>query len=175
MSGALLTLPENSAHTPTKQKKQDRSRPRISPPPAADPHLLAAALFLAYATLGVLRYRRMETLSWDLGIFEQVVRAYAHLQAPVADLKAPGTDVLGDHFSPVTALLAPAYRLFPTPVTLLVAQSALFALAAIPVTRAWPGCSGAGAGSPSGSRSGFRGGSSGPPTSTSTRSASPSR
>ncbi|WP_406508283.1 DUF2079 domain-containing protein [Streptomyces sp. NBC_00212] len=136
MSGALLTLPENSAHTPTKQEKQNGPRPRISPPPAADPHLLAAALFLAYATLGVLRYRRMETLSWDLGIFEQVVRAYAHLQTPVADLKGPGTDVLGDHFSPVTALLAPAYRLFPTPVTLLVAQSALFALAAVPVTRA---------------------------------------
>lgn len=136
MSGALLTLPENSTHIPAKQKKQDGPRPRISPPPAADPHLLAAALFLAYAALGVLRYRRMETLSWDLGIFEQVVRAYAHLQAPVADLKGPGTDILGDHFSPVTALLAPAYRLFPTPVTLLVAQSALFALAAVPVTRA---------------------------------------
>ncbi|HZX38680.1 MAG TPA: DUF2079 domain-containing protein, partial [Streptomyces sp.] len=74
--------------------------------------------------------------SWDLGIFEQAVRAYAHLQAPVVDLKGPGTNVLGDHFGPVTALLAPAYRLFPTPVTLLVAQAALFALSAVPVTRA---------------------------------------
>ncbi|WP_435863075.1 DUF2079 domain-containing protein [Streptomyces massasporeus] len=78
----------------------------------------------------------METRSWDLGIFEQAVRAYAHLEAPVVDLKGPGTNILGDHFSPVTALLAPAYRLFPTPVTLLVAQAALFALAALPVTRA---------------------------------------
>ncbi|WP_438293453.1 DUF2079 domain-containing protein [Streptomyces sp. HUAS TT7] len=135
MSGALLTLPENQAQNSTEQENHDRLPSRI-PPPAADPHLLAAALFLAYAALGVLRYRRMETLSWDLGIFEQVVRAYAHFQAPVADLKGPGADILGDHFSPVTALLAPAYRLFPTPVTLLVAQSALFALAAVPVTRA---------------------------------------
>jgi uncharacterized membrane protein len=78
----------------------------------------------------------MATLSWDLGIFEQVVRAYAHLRAPVSDLKGPGFDILGDHFSPVTALLAPAYRLFPSPVTLLVAQAALFALSAVPVTRA---------------------------------------
>jgi uncharacterized membrane protein len=78
----------------------------------------------------------MATLSWDLGIFEQVVRAYAHLRAPVSDLKGPGFDILGDHFSPVTALLAPLYRLFPTPVTLLVAQAALFALSAVPVTRA---------------------------------------
>ncbi|MEU9102342.1 DUF2079 domain-containing protein [Streptomyces sp. NPDC048361] len=110
-------------------------RGRILPRRAADPYLLAAALFAAYTVLGVERYRRMETLSWDLGIFEQVVRAYAHLQAPVADLKGPGTNILGDHFSPVTALLAPAYRLFPSPVTLLVAQAALFALAAVPVTR----------------------------------------
>ncbi|RST04706.1 DUF2079 domain-containing protein [Streptomyces sp. WAC05374] len=100
------------------------------------PHLLALALFAAYTTLSVMRYRRMETRSWDLGIFEQAVRAYAHFQPPVADLKGPGANILGDHFSPVTALLAPAYRLFPTPVTLLVAQAALFALAAVPVTRA---------------------------------------
>ncbi|MBM7170572.1 DUF2079 domain-containing protein [Streptomyces sp. G44] len=100
------------------------------------PYLLAAALFLAYAVLSVSRYRRLESRSWDLGIFEQAVRAYAHLQVPVADLKGPGANILGDHFSPVTALLAPAYRLFPSPVTLLVAQALLFAVSAIPVTRA---------------------------------------
>lgn len=78
----------------------------------------------------------MASLSWDLGIFEQVVRAYAQLRAPVSDLKGPGFLILGDHFSPVTALLGPLYRLFPSPVTLLVAQAALFALSAVPVTRA---------------------------------------
>ncbi|MFF4321061.1 DUF2079 domain-containing protein [Streptomyces sp. NPDC001568] len=98
--------------------------------------LLAAALFLAYAVLSVSRHRRMETLSWDLGIFEQAVRAYAWLQPPVVDLKGPGALVLGDHFSPVIALIAPFYRVFPTPVTLLVVQAALFALSAVPVTRA---------------------------------------
>ncbi|MER7758571.1 DUF2079 domain-containing protein [Streptomyces sp. NPDC097619] len=103
---------------------------------ARGPLLLSLGLFLAYATLSVLRYRRMETLSWDLGIFEQAIRAYAHLQAPVADLKGPGTHILGDHFSPITALIAPFYRLFPTPVTLLVAQAVLFALSALPVSRA---------------------------------------
>jgi uncharacterized membrane protein len=93
-------------------------------------------LFAAYVIDSVGRHRHLGTRSWDLGIFEQAVRSYAHLRAPVADLKGPGFHVLGDHFSPVTALLAPAYRLFPTPVTLLVAQAALFALSAVPVTRA---------------------------------------
>ncbi|MFF7737975.1 DUF2079 domain-containing protein [Streptomyces sp. NPDC007984] len=102
----------------------------------SDPWVLAGALFAAYTVVSVGRYRHLAGLSWDLGIFEQVVRAYAHLRAPVADLKGPGFVILGDHFSPVTALLAPLYRLFPSPVTLLVAQAALFALSAVPVTRA---------------------------------------
>ncbi|MFI5984073.1 DUF2079 domain-containing protein [Streptomyces sp. NPDC051555] len=106
------------------------------PPGHWAPYLLAAVLFALYALLSVLRYERLETMSWDLGIFEQAIRSYAHLRAPVVDLKGPGTNVLGDHFSPVTALLAPFYRLFPTPVTLLVAQAALFALSAVPVARA---------------------------------------
>jgi uncharacterized membrane protein len=77
----------------------------------------------------------MLTMSWDLGIFEQAVKSYAHLHAPVADLKGPGFNILGDHFSPITALTAPFYRVFPTPVTLLVVQALLFAVSVVPVTR----------------------------------------
>ncbi|MFP3991955.1 DUF2079 domain-containing protein [Streptomyces sp. E11-3] len=100
------------------------------------PYYLATALFVAYSVISVSRYRQLRTMSWDLGIFEQAIRGYAQLQAPLADLKGPGAHILGDHFSPVTALLAPAYRLFPSPVTLLIAQAALLALSAVPVTRA---------------------------------------
>nr|WP_236060410.1 DUF2079 domain-containing protein [Actinacidiphila acididurans] len=100
-----------------------------------DPYLLAGGFFVLYAMLSITRYRQMLTMSWDLGIFEQAVKSYAHFHAPVADLKGPGFDILGDHFSPVTALLAPFYRLFPTPVTLLTAQALLFALSIIPITR----------------------------------------
>lgn len=69
-------------------------------------------VFLAYATLSVCRWHRLDTRSWDLGIFEQAVRAYAHLQPPLTDLKGPGAHILGVHFSPITALLAPVYRLW---------------------------------------------------------------
>ncbi|SHL98791.1 DUF2079 domain-containing protein [Actinacidiphila paucisporea] len=100
-----------------------------------DPWLLATGFLALYAALSLSRYRRMETMSWDLGIFEQAVRGYARLHAPVADLKGPGFNVLGDHFSPITALIAPFYRLFPTPATLLLAQAVLFALSVVPVTR----------------------------------------
>ncbi|MEV0375331.1 DUF2079 domain-containing protein [Streptomyces sp. NPDC050636] len=104
--------------------------------PRLDPYWTAAFFFLAYAVLAVCRFRTMGSSSWDLGIFEQAVRGYAHFQAPIVDLKGPGTNVLGDHFSPILVVLAPFYRLFPSPLTLLIAQAALFALSAIPVTRA---------------------------------------
>ncbi|PKV86170.1 putative membrane protein [Streptomyces sp. TLI_146] len=145
MHGALLALPENRVHS-APISEQTLPKRHVGVPARLDPYLLAAALFAAYAAVSVLRYRRMETLSWDLGIFEQAVRAYAHLRTPVADLKGPGTNILGDHFSPVTALLAPFYRLFPTPVTLLVAQAALFALSAVPVARGAARLLGRGAG-----------------------------
>ena len=128
--------PGPSIPAPVASFPRDR-RPR--PPGRLDPHLLATALFAAYTVLSVIRYEHLATRSWDLGIFEQAVRAYAHLQAPVVDLKGPGFNILGDHFSPVLALLAPVYRVFPSPVTLLVAQAALFALSAVPVTRAAAG------------------------------------
>ncbi|MBG6134801.1 DUF2079 domain-containing protein [Longispora fulva] len=77
----------------------------------------------------------MRTTGYDLGIFEQAIRGYAEGRAPVSELKGPGFHLLGDHFHPVLMLLAPVYRLFPGPLTLLVAQAALFAVSAVPVTR----------------------------------------
>jgi hypothetical protein len=63
------------------------------------------------------------------------VRGYAGLGAPLAPLKGPGVHLLGDHFHPILILLAPIYRLFPSPLTLLIVQAALLALSAVPMTR----------------------------------------
>lgn len=102
---------------------------------ARKPHiLLGVVLFGAYSTLSVARYARFESASWDLAIFEQVVRSYAHLEAPISLIKGPDFNILGDHFSPVLMLLAPLYRIFPSPVTLLLVQAALFAFSAVVVS-----------------------------------------
>ncbi|MGW1790942.1 DUF2079 domain-containing protein [Streptomyces tubercidicus] len=116
----------------------DRLRTRTAPLRAArlDPYWAAAFFFVAFTLLSLCRFRTMSFSSWDLGIFEQAVRGYAHFQAPIVDLKGPGTNILGDHFSPVLIVLAPFYRVFPSPMTLLTAQAALFALSVLPVTRA---------------------------------------
>jgi len=87
------------------------------------PWLWALLLALAYTALSVSNYLRYEIRSWDLGIFTQTIAGYARLDPPVVNLKGAGLNVLGDHFSPLLAALAPFYRLWPTPVTLLVAQA----------------------------------------------------
>jgi uncharacterized membrane protein len=97
------------------------------------PWLLAAGLFLVYGADSIARYYRAAPGSYDLGIFTEVVRDYAHLRAPIVDILAPGYNLLGDHFHPILAALAPLFLLFPSPVTLLVAQAALFAVAAVPI------------------------------------------
>ena len=89
-----------------------------------------------YATISVARFERLAARSFDLGIFEQAIRNYAHLQAPIVDLEGAGRNFLGDHWNPAIAVFAPFYRLFPGPVTLLVGQAVLIALAVVPMTRA---------------------------------------
>ncbi|MEU2230244.1 DUF2079 domain-containing protein [Streptomyces vietnamensis] len=99
------------------------------------PWVWAAGLFLLYATVAVRRHQLLRTTGYDLGIFEQAVRAYAELRAPVAPLRGEGFNLLGDHFHPLLAALAPLYRLWPSPLCLLLAQSALLALAVVPLAR----------------------------------------
>lgn len=140
MDRAEAVIPAQDARSATQETDTQEAAAPADPVGGSrvgrlDPYLLAVVFFAAYTAMSVTRYRQMLTMSWDLGIFEQAVKSYSHLHAPVADLKGPGFDILGDHFSPVTALIAPFYRVFPTPVTLLVAQALLFAVSVIPVTR----------------------------------------
>ncbi|MET0928207.1 MAG: DUF2079 domain-containing protein [Aeromicrobium sp.] len=95
-------------------------------------HGLAAALAVAgaivYGTVTLVRFDQFTIASFDNAIFEQAVKSYAGLGAPVVDVKGPGFNILGDHFSPVTALIAPFYRLFPAAQTILLAQVVLIAI-----------------------------------------------
>ncbi|MFE7773962.1 DUF2079 domain-containing protein [Streptomyces sp. NPDC057445] len=115
-------------------------RAPVARPPAGRPAALlawgwAAALFLLYATVAVRRHQLLRTTGYDLGIFEQAVRAYAHFQAPVVPLRGENFNLLGDHFHPLIAVLAPLYRIWPSPLCLLLAQSAMLAVAVVPLAR----------------------------------------
>ncbi len=100
------------------------------------PWLIALAAFAAYSVISISYYVRLYPGSSDLAIFTEYVKQYAHLRAPVVDVKSPGFNLLGDHFHPIVALIAPFFRIAPTPVTLLLAQALLVAVSVIPVSRA---------------------------------------
>src|SRR6516162_9141798 len=72
----------------------------------------------------------------DLGIYTEYVKQLAHLRAPIVDVRGPGFNLLGDHFQVIMALIAPFFRVFPSPSTLLVAQALLVAVSVFPVTQA---------------------------------------
>ncbi len=99
------------------------------------PWTVALAAWASYSVISITYYVRLDPGSYDLAIFTEYVKQYAHLHAPIVDVKAPGFNLLGDHFHPIVALVAPFWLLAASPVTLLVAQALLMALSVIPVSR----------------------------------------
>ncbi|TRW45974.1 DUF2079 domain-containing protein [Georgenia yuyongxinii] len=98
------------------------------------PWALATAVAALYTAFAVTQWRLLESPSWDLGIFTQLAKAYAHLEAPIVPIKGEGFNLLGDHFHPLLVLLGPVYRLFPSGLGLLILQAVLFGLSVVPVT-----------------------------------------
>jgi uncharacterized membrane protein len=100
---------------------------------------LTALAALGYSVFALFLYYTFKTSSYDLVIFDQAVRSYAHFQPGISIIKGvhngfgPHFSVLGDHWSPILAVLAPLYWIYNSPVMLLVAQAVLFALAIPPI------------------------------------------
>jgi len=105
--------------------------------PGTDPvtWAIAAVVFGAYAAISLFRLMELNPTSWDLGIYTEYVRQYSLLAAPIVNIRAPGFNLLGDHFQVIVALLAPFFRVFPSAATLLVAQALLAAASVFPVSR----------------------------------------
>ena len=127
-------IPQHDDNCPAPARSAKSARSAESAGPV--PWLIALAAFAAYVPISIFRYLRLDPASWDLGIFTEYVKQYAGLHAPIVDIKGPGFNLLGDHFHPIVASIAPFFRLFPSPVTLLVAQALLAAVSVIPVIRA---------------------------------------
>lgn len=95
------------------------------------PALIVGAFVSAvYALFSVRQWARFDVPSWDQGIFTQLMRAYSELRSPVVPIKGEGFMLLGDHFHPLLVILAPFYALWPSGLTLLVAQAALVGISA---------------------------------------------
>lgn len=114
--------------------------PALVRTPARRTALLSVLCFAVMCAIGMQGWTSVSLGGFDLGIFDQGVRGYAHFGLPVSSLKSyhhefpPGFSLLGDHFSPVLALLAPLYWIWDDPRSLIIGQALLFAVG-VPLIR----------------------------------------
>ena len=99
-----------------------------------EPLLLAGTLLAAvvYAAYSILRHADLQSSS-DLALYDQAVWHYSRLEGPRTTVLLRLPNVLGDHFDPILAALAPLYWLWSDVRMLLAAQAVLIAAAAVPV------------------------------------------
>src|SRR5580698_1967781 len=101
--------------------------------------VMACAAAFVYGLYGITALRTFRIGTYDLVIFDQAVRSYAHFRNGISPAKgiqdgfSANFSVLGDHWSPIIAVLAPLYWIAGEPATLEVAQGVLFALAIPPL------------------------------------------
>jgi uncharacterized membrane protein len=97
--------------------------------------LLVLIVALCYSSLSILRHRHFESSAYDLGIFDQAVWQYSRFHAPLDSVRSNllTENLLGDHFHPILALLAPLFWIWDSVEALLAAQALLLALAIVPI------------------------------------------
>jgi uncharacterized membrane protein len=96
---------------------------------------IAALAFGAYFVISLYRLLTLTPASYDLAIFTEFARQLSQLHAPVVDVLAPGFNLEGDHFQVALGVVAPFFRLVPTPATLLFFQALFAAVSVFPVVR----------------------------------------
>jgi uncharacterized membrane protein len=103
-------------------------RTRVGPARRAAEPLLLAAVALA----ALLRHADLRSSS-DLALYDQAVWHYSLLEGPRTTVLLRLPNILGDHFDPILATLAPLYWLWADVRMLLIAQAVLVAVAAVPI------------------------------------------
>lgn len=88
---------------------------------------------LAYAGYSITRHNHFNSKAYDLGLHAQVF--WNTSQGRLFASSVEVSNYLGDHVSPIIVLLAPLYRLWPDPRSLLTLQALALSLGALPL--AW--------------------------------------
>jgi len=93
--------------------------------------VLIFIFFVSYSALAIGKHSRFETAAADLGIYTQSVWHYSRFEAPFSSIK--NLNQLGDHFTPTLALFTPFYWIFPSAISLLIAQSLIVVIGVLPI------------------------------------------
>jgi uncharacterized membrane protein len=97
---------------------------------------LVLAYFVLYSILSVLRHMTYHSFGPDLGLFDQIFWNTTHgrpWESTMSLAQPTPHSYFSDHFSPVYLLMVPFYAPFPHPETLLVIQTLMLALGAVPI------------------------------------------
>jgi uncharacterized membrane protein len=97
---------------------------------------IAATSFGAYFAISLFKLLQLAPSSYDLGIYTEFVKRLSQFHAPIDDVLGTGFNLEGNHFQIAVGVIAPFFRLFPTPATLLFFQALFTALAVFPVATA---------------------------------------
>jgi uncharacterized membrane protein len=125
---------EDALRAPATRAERAYREPGVWRDPVA--WTIATLVFGGYYAISLFRFLRLSPASWDLGIYTEYVKQLSLLRAPIVDVRGSGFNLLGDHFQIGLAVLAPFFRLFPSPATLLFFQALLTALSVFPVMAA---------------------------------------
>jgi uncharacterized membrane protein len=93
---------------------------------------LMLLITVMYSVFSIVNHLHFDSNAWDLGNFDQMVWHYSRFEAP-ACTQLGLANCLGDHFSPILALCAPLFWVYPHVEILLAAQVLLIALSLIPL------------------------------------------
>jgi len=105
------------------------SFPRLAPRRVVIWGVISYAALFSFIT--VTRHLAFRTHALDLGYYDQLLWNITRGNGALVSL--PEMNAWGDHLSPIMYLLAPLYAVWSTPVLLLVAQSVILGLGAVPV------------------------------------------
>lgn len=99
--------------------------------------LLIVVYTLVFSYFSILKHRAFLSTAWDLGVYEQALwttlnRGKLFYYTPDLAFN-PGGSFFGLHFSPILFLILPIYAIYQAPETLLVLQSFILALGALPL------------------------------------------
>lgn len=89
-----------------------------------------------YSLWSITRQNHFQTDAIDLGIFDQFIWHYSKFQTPLSTVKFstyPGPNILGDHFHPALALLAPLFWIWNDVRMILITQAVAVVIGAYPI------------------------------------------
>ncbi len=123
IAGKIMLLPKNLDHTLGTYNFHKKIKIAV----------LASVIiyFLFFSIITVMRHSSFNSTAYDLAIFDQTTWGYSNGEILLNTVR--GINLLGDHMHPILFLIAPLYKVFPMPETLLVLQSLALALGALPI------------------------------------------